>query len=127
MNNKRIRTRIIDALRKGTATLAVLGSIAIVQMAFGHGGFEHVMGTVSKIGADNVTVQTTAKKSVDVGINSKTTYTRGDAKVAASDMKVGDRVVIDATEVNEKLVAASVKLGATGHSDHAEHAEHAEK
>ena len=69
------------------------------------------MGTVSKISAQSVTVTTAAKKAVEVGINAKTTYTRGDKTVTASDMKVGDRVVIDATEVNEALVAASVKLG----------------
>jgi hypothetical protein len=83
-----------------------------VTAALAHGGFEHVQGTVSKISAQTVTVTTAAKKSVEVGINAKTTYTRGDKTVAASDMKVGDRVVIDATEVNEALVAASVKLGA---------------
>src|ERR1700689_3724416 len=90
---------------------AVLVAVS-VTVAPAHGGFEHVMGTFSKISAQSVTVTTAAKKAVEVGINAKTTYTRGDKKVAASDMKVGDRVVIDATEVNEVLVAASVKLGA---------------
>jgi hypothetical protein len=87
-----------------------------VTAALAHGGFEHVMGTVSKISAQSVTVTTAAKKTVEVGINAKTTYTRGDTKVAAGDMKLGDRVVIDATEVNEALVAASVKLGAAATS-----------
>ena len=83
-----------------------------VTAALAHGGFEHVMGTVTKISAQSVTVTTAAKKTVDVGINAKTTYTRGDKAVTVGDMKVGDRVVIDATEVNEALTAASVKLGA---------------
>src|SRR5580704_16990818 len=88
-----------------------LAATLLAATALAHGGFEHVMGTVSKISAQSVTVTTAAKKAVEVGINAKTTYTRGDKTVAASDMKVGDRVVIDATEVNEALVAASVKLG----------------
>jgi hypothetical protein len=100
-------TRIIKFV-----ALAVLFLAASIPAAFAHGGFEHVMGTVSKISAQSVTVTTAAKKAVEVGINAKTTYTRGDKTVTASDMKVGDRVVIDATEVNEALVAASVKLGA---------------
>ncbi len=120
-NSSRIRTRIIDGLRKGALvpTLFLLAANAGIILA--HGGFEHVMGTVSKVTADSVTVETTGKKAVQVGLNAKTTYTRADAKVAASDLKVGDRVVIDATEVNEKLVAASIKLGATGHTEHSEH------
>jgi hypothetical protein len=101
-------TRIIDRF----VALAVFFLAVSIPALYAHGGFEHVMGTVSKISAQSVTVTTAAKKAVEVGINAKTTYTRGDKTVAASDMKVGDRVVIDATEVNEALVAASVKLGA---------------
>ena len=69
------------------------------------------MGTVSKVTAQSVTVTTAAKKNVDVGLNAKTTYTRGDKTVTAADMKVGDRVVIDATEVNEALTAPQHKAG----------------
>ena len=99
-------TRIINR------SLAALILAASVTAALAHGGFEHVMGTVSKVSAQSVTVTTAAKKNVEVGINAKTTYTRGDKSVTSTDMKVGDRVVIDATEVNEVLAAASVKLGA---------------
>jgi len=89
-----------------------LAATILAATAFAHGGFEHVMGTVSKVSAQSVTVTTAAKKNVDVGLTAKTTYTRGDKTVTAADMKVGDRVVIDATEVNEALTAASIKLGA---------------
>jgi hypothetical protein len=89
-----------------------LAATILAATALAHGGFEHVMGTVSKVTAQSVTVTTAAKKNVDVGLNAKTTYTRGDKTVTAADMKVGDRVVIDATEVNEALTAASIKLGA---------------
>ena|SRR5690348_18376067 len=108
MHRHRTRT-IINTL--GIAALALILAASAVS-AFAHGGFEHVMGTVVKVSADSVTVQTTAKKTVDVGLTAKTTYTRGAKKAEAADMKVGDRVVIDATEANEKLTAASIKLGA---------------
>lgn len=91
-------------------------------LTFAHGGFEHVMGTVTKVTPQTVTVQTTANKTVDVAINEKTTYARGTVKVAAGDLKVGDRVVIDATGEAPKLVAASVKIGtATAAASHDEH------
>jgi hypothetical protein len=89
-----------------------LAATILATTALAHGGFEHVMGTVSKVSAQSVTVTTAAKKNVDVGLNAKTTYTKGDKAATAADMKVGDRVVIDATEVNEALTAASIKIGA---------------
>ncbi len=121
---KSMRIRI-DGFRKGAFVLALFLILASVQAVFAHGGAEHVMGTVSKISAQSVTVDTTDKKVVEVGLSSKTTYTRDDKKVAATDVKVGDRVMIEAKEVNEKLVADSVKLGAM--SSKAASTEHAHK
>ena len=106
-----MRIRSIDGLRKGAFVLALFLLLVNVRTAFAHGGAEHVMGTVSTVSAQSVTVETKDKKVVEVGLNSKTTYTRNDKKVAPSDVKVGDRVMIEAKEVNEKLVADSVKLG----------------
>lgn len=123
----RIRIDVLrnDGFRKGAFVLALFLILASVQVAFGHEGSEHVMGTVSKVSAQSVTVDTTDHKTVEVGLTAKTTYTRDKKKVAASEMKVGDRVMIEAKEVNEKLVADSVQLGTvaakTEHSDHAEH------
>ena len=48
---------------------------------------------------------------VAVGFDAKTTYSRGKQAVRKTDIKVGDRVVIHADEVNEKLVAHTVELG----------------
>jgi len=101
----------IDGFRKGAFALALFLLLTTVQAAFGHEGSEHVMGTVSKVSAQSVTVDTADKKTVEVGLTAKTTYTRDKKKVAASEMKVGDRVMIEAKEVNEKLVADSVQLG----------------
>ena len=106
-----MRIRSIDGLRKGAFALALFLLLANGPTAFAHGGAEHVMGTISQVSAQSVTVETKDKKVVEVGLNAKTAYTRNDKKVAASDMKVGDRVMIEAKEVNEKLVADSVKLG----------------
>jgi len=109
---KSMRIRI-DEFRKGAFVLALFLILASVPVAFGHDGAEHVMGTVSKVSAQSVTVQTTDNKTVEVGLTAKTTFTRNKKKVAVSELRVGDRVVIEAKEVNEKLVADSVQLGAT--------------
>lgn len=99
--------------RRAVVLFLATAFFAAVQL-FAHGGFEHVMGTVTKITARTVTVMTAANKTVDVAINDKTTYARGTQKIAIGDLKVGDRVVIDATGEDPKLVAASVKVGAAG-------------
>jgi hypothetical protein len=111
MSPTSLRTRIIS-------TIAALLLSINIGVALAHEGFEHVMGTVSKVTSTAITVQTTANKTVEVATSPKTTYTRGDAKIAATDLKPGDRVVIDATEVNNKLVAASVKAGTAAPTAH---------
>lgn len=120
----RIRIDRLDGIGKGALVFALFLILASIQAAFGHEGFEHVMGTVSKVSAQSVTVNTTGHKTVEVGITAKTTYTRDKKKVAASEMKVGDRVMVEAKEVNKKLVADSVQLGAASKPAHGEHADH---
>ena len=110
-NRKRIRT--IDGFRNGAFVLALFLLLANPRLVSAHNGVEHLMGTVSKVSAEAVTVETTNKKIVEVVVNSKTKYTRDEKTAAASDLKVGDRVMINAKNVNKKLVADSVKLGAT--------------
>jgi hypothetical protein len=119
---KNVCIRSIEGLRKGAFVLALFLLLANVRTAFAHGGAQHVMGTATNVSAQSITVETTDKKVVEVGLNSKTKYTRNAKKVAQGDVKVGDRVMIEAKEVNEKLVADSVKLGAApSKSEHAAH------
>jgi hypothetical protein len=42
-----------------------------------HGGEEHVIGTVSKVTSDSITVKTTADKLVTVGVVPATTFMMG--------------------------------------------------
>jgi uncharacterized protein (DUF2252 family) len=93
------------------ALVAVLALLPTIVSA--HGGEEHVIGTVTKVSDTSVTVKTTAGKMVEVGFDAKTTtYARAKMPTQKADVKVGDRIVIHAVEVNEKLVAHTVELGA---------------
>jgi hypothetical protein len=58
-----------------------------------------------------VTVKTTAGKTVEVGVDSKTTYSRAEQPIQKSDIKVGDRVVIHAEEKGKALLAHTVEIG----------------
>lgn len=107
MNQANINTksRILGAV------LALFAAAFAPAIALAHGGEEHVTGTVAKISDASVTVKTAAGKSVEVGFDAKTTYTRAKKTIAKTDIKVGDKIVIHAVEVNEKLTAKTVEIG----------------
>lgn len=82
--------------------------------AFAHGGAEHVMGTVVKVSNDTIDVKTMKGETRQVMFDAKTKFTKAGAKIQASDLKEGDRVVIEAHEMKEMggmLQAVSVKVG----------------
>lgn len=66
----------------------------------------------------SITVKTTAGKLVEVGFDAKTTFARAKQPIQRSDIKVGDRIVIHAVEINEKFVAHTVAIGAATAAKH---------
>ncbi len=91
---------------------ATLFALALmVSTAYAHNGMEHVMGTVTSVADNSITVKTADGKSKTIATNIDTKYSRMDAAISVKDIKVGDHVVIHATEKNEKLTAATVKVG----------------
>ena len=108
MNTHSINT---TKLKIQVAILAIVSLALLPIIARAHGGEEHVTGTVTKISDTSVTVKTTAAKTVEVAFDAKTTYARGKEPLQKTDIKVGDRIVIHAVEVNEKLVAHTVAIG----------------
>lgn len=107
MNTRMNTTKLTIQL----AILAVLALGILSTIAMAHGGEEHVTGVVTKVSSTAVTVKTTDGKTVQVGFDAKTTYTRVDQPIQKADIKVGDRVVIHAEEVDEKLTAHTVQIG----------------
>ena len=104
---------ITTRLKTQIALVTILALALLPTIAYAHGGEEHVIGTVTKVSDTSVTVKTAAGKIVEVGFDAKTTtYARAKMPAQKSDVKVGDRIVIHAVEVNEKLVAHTVELGA---------------
>src|SRR5207245_6223918 len=110
MNRNNMNT---TKLKMHVAILAIVSLALLPTIATAHGGEEHVTGTVTKISDTSVTVKTTAGKTVEVGFDAKTTYVRAKQPIEKTDIKVGDRIVIHAIEMNEKLVAHTVEIGAT--------------
>ena len=111
MNTHSMNT--ITKFKIRVALLAIVSLALLPTIVTAHGGEEHVTGTVTKISDTAVTVKTTAGKTVEVGFDAKmTTYERAKQAIQKTDIKVGDKIVIHAMEVNEKLVAHSVEIGA---------------
>jgi translation initiation factor IF-1 len=92
--------------------VALCGILVAPSIARAHEGHPHkVTGTVSSVEGNNVMVKTADGKTVMVMLDGKTAVTRGKAKLNATAVKVGDRVVAEGPEENEMIMAQRVKLG----------------
>ncbi len=108
--------------------ISVLAAVATLTFgaasALAHNGIEHVMGTLSAKSDTFVTVETPKHKMVTVLLDKKTTFSFNDKSAALNDLKLGDRVVVNAKEgLDLKLHGLSVRWGAesTAHADHDDH------
>jgi len=86
-------------------------ALAFSAIAFAHGNEKHVLGTVTSISDNSITVETTSKKAVTVTLSTATKFQNSGSPAALKDLKVGDKVVIHATGSEEKLVAIEVRFG----------------
>ncbi len=89
----------------------VFSILFLASMAFAHGNEKHVMGTVTAVSDNSITVETMDKHQVTVDVASRTSFTKGATTATLKDLKVGDRVVIHAVEKDEHLQAHTVRIG----------------
>ena len=83
-------------------------------LAFAHGEMQHVMGTVTQVSADSITVKTTKGRLVTVAVAADTQFMKDKAEAKIADVKVGNRIVIEAKKDQKdatKLVAHMVMIG----------------
>ena len=89
--------------------------VAIVVLAagtaFAHGKEQHIMGKVTTMTDSSITLQTKAKDPVTIYTMAETKYDKGGAAASMKDLKVGDRVVIHAEKIGDKLMANEVRFG----------------
>jgi hypothetical protein len=93
--------------------LAMLALFAVApSVAIAHEGHAHkVMGTVTGVQGGHLMVKSTDGKTVMVMLDAKTKITQGKAKVEATALKVGDRVVAEGPEKQGMITATSVRVG----------------
>jgi hypothetical protein len=85
---------------------------------FAHGKEKHVMGKVTVITDTSITVQTKAKEPVTVYTMAETKYEKSGTAASMKDLKVGDRVVIHADKMGNKLMANEVHFGVVAKTPH---------
>ncbi len=97
--------------------ILLVGAVLFAGLASAHGDEQHVMGTVTAITENTITVEVapkqgnTQKTTVTVQVVSTTKFEKMDAPATMKDLKVGDRVVIHAAKKADKLEAHTVKIG----------------
>ena len=96
---------------KRNVGLALALCLALGAPLLAHGGFTHVVGTVTAMDATHVEVKTRAGKVVSVKLSEATKYTKNGKAAAAADMQVGQRVSVEAKGHGDDLAASEVKLG----------------
>ena len=87
-------------LKKATTFMLMFLFLAGTLLA--HGNATHLMGTVTALDKDKVTIQDKDGKTVVVMLEKTTKYFRTKKPVTIDELKIGTRVVIDA-EMNEKM------------------------
>lgn len=99
-------------MKRGFVFVVWIGLLASV--AFAHRGEKHLIGTVTQVSQDSVTVRTNTNENVEVLFAPDTKFSKANVTAAPSDVHVGDRVVIHAMPRKDgKLVAHTVQIGGT--------------
>jgi len=107
-------------MKRTLITFATIFLLLTSVAAFAHNGVEHVLGTIKSLTDTSVTVETPKHTSVTVVLGPATKYANAKGVATVKDMKIGDRVAIEAKE-GKPLTALSVKIGtgaAAAQSDH---------
>jgi hypothetical protein len=99
------RRTFVAAFALLTATLAP---------AFAHEGHDHkLLGTVSEVAADKIVVRATKDGALStVALTRTTKITRGKTPLLPTDLKVGDRVVVNIGNGKAPLSAKAIQVGA---------------
>src|SRR5437899_9933932 len=82
--------------------LFLLAGSCLAGAVVAHGDATDLMGTVTAVSKDTVTIQDKEGKSVVVMLEKATKYFKTKKPVSIDELKIGTRVVIDA-QMNEKM------------------------
>ncbi len=96
-------------MKRLAAVLTLICLMAGITVAHG----KQMLGTVTKLSEKEITIETKAKETKVVKLNSETTFLKSGNTARLEDLKIGERVFIHYKEVNGELVAMEVIFGPT--------------
>ncbi|MBI5506823.1 MAG: hypothetical protein HY899_18715 [Deltaproteobacteria bacterium] len=97
---------------KRIIALAIALLLAGSTSALAHGSGSRILGTVTAVTADTITVRAEDGDMVSVTVNAATRYLRGTDEVALSDVVVGARIAIEVESEPGSTTAKAVRLAA---------------
>jgi hypothetical protein len=94
--------------------VTALALAAAPVAAWAHEGHDHkLLGTLTEVSPESIVVKATKDGALStIAIKATTKITRGKSKLAVTDLKVGDRVVVNIGNGKPPLVAKAVQVGA---------------
>jgi hypothetical protein len=95
---------------KKSLTVMIL-VLAFATMVFAHGKAQKFMGTVKSVSATSLTITTKAGQEKTFTMDERTKFLHSGETAAVSDLKVGERVVVEADIHGEEAKAEVVKFG----------------
>ena len=101
---------MVASMLNRIAILFLLITAMSVGVAAAHGEGMHVFGTVSALNADQMAVLTIKGKTVLIYTLPTTTYRNKGREGRSNFPKVGDRVAVDVTDEDGKLIATEVQF-----------------
>jgi hypothetical protein len=94
------------------AAVALATALAAPGVAGAHEGHLHkVMGTVTSVDGNHVTIKATDGKTVMVMLDKKTIVTRGKTTLDVTAVRIGERVVAEGPEAKKVVTAKTIRLG----------------
>jgi len=102
--------------------MSLLGIALVAGISFAHGNQQHIMGTVTKIEGNAITVEAATKAGektpITIRVVPQTRFTKDGSVATFKDLRVGDRVVIHALKKGEQLEAQTVRVGTSAKAAH---------
>lgn len=96
-------------MKKLLTTVVLILALAI--MVFAHGKPQKFMGTVKSVSVTTLTITTKAGDEKTFALNAQTKFLHSGENAAVSDLKVGERVIVEADVHGKEAKAQVVKFG----------------
>jgi cold shock CspA family protein len=95
---------------KQVGILVLLMTVTLPGLAAAHGEGGHIFGTITALDTAEIQVLTTEGKTVSIRTVAGTKYRNKGSRGGGNVPKVGDRVAVDVTEKDGKLMATEVQF-----------------